>query len=89
MEDVIRVFEGVSKQIHSTLLMIGDGPERSAMEALCRELGLCDQIRFLGKQEAIEEILAIADLFILPSENRVFRISSSRSNGLSGTCHFQ
>ena len=76
VEDVIRVFEGVSKRIHSTLLMIGDGPERTAMEALCRELGLCDQIRFLGKQEAIEEILAIADLFILPSENESFGLAA-------------
>lgn len=76
VQDVIRVFEGIQKQVPSTLLLIGDGPERSDMEALCREIGLCDEIRFLGKQEAVEEILAISDLFILPSETESFGLAA-------------
>lgn len=76
VEDVIRVFEKVIQQVPSKLLLIGDGPERKNMEDLCRSLGLCDEIRFLGKQEAIEEILAISDLFLLPSENESFGLAA-------------
>jgi glycosyltransferase involved in cell wall biosynthesis len=43
---------------------------------LCRQLGLCDSIRFLGKQDAVEELLAIADLFIMPSASESFGLSA-------------
>ncbi len=76
VEDVIRTFEKVRKQIPSKLLMIGDGPERQAMEQLCRELGTCDDIRFLGKQEKLEEILSITDLFMLPSAYESFGLAA-------------
>jgi len=76
VEDVIHIFERVSKRIKSKLLLIGDGPERKYMEELCRNIHLCDEIRFLGKQEAVEELLAIADLFILPSENESFGLAA-------------
>ena len=76
VEDVIGIFAIVSKQVKSKLLLIGDGPERKAMEDLCRNLHLCDEIRFLGKQEAVEELLAISDLFILPSENESFGLAA-------------
>ncbi len=76
VEDVIHIFERVSKRTKSKLLLIGDGPERKYMEELCRNLHLCDEIRFLGKQEAVEELLAIADLFILPSENESFGLAA-------------
>ncbi|MBK9734855.1 MAG: N-acetyl-alpha-D-glucosaminyl L-malate synthase BshA [Saprospiraceae bacterium] len=76
VEDVIRIFEIVSKKVNSKLLMIGDGPERKSMEDLCRKLNICDEVRFLGKQEAVEEILAISDLFILPSENESFGLAA-------------
>lgn len=76
VEDVIGIFAIVSKKVKSKLLLIGDGPERKAMEDLCRNLHLCDEIRFLGKQEAVEELLAISDLFILPSENESFGLAA-------------
>ncbi len=75
-EDVIRVFKKIKDVIPAHLLMIGDGPERQNCEQLCRQLGICDNIRFLGKQGAIEELLAIADLFILPSENESFGLAA-------------
>ena len=74
--DVIRMFALVEKEISSTLLMIGDGPDRYQMEALCREMGLCEKIRFLGKQEAVEELLAISDIFVMPSENESFGLAA-------------
>jgi N-acetyl-alpha-D-glucosaminyl L-malate synthase BshA len=76
VEDVVGIFEKVQRKIPSKLLMIGDGPERLNMEVLCRQLGLCNEIRFLGKQDAIEEILAISDLFLLPSVNESFGLAA-------------
>lgn len=75
-EDVIRMFEKVQQKIPSKLLMVGDGPERSANEQLCRELGIGDHVRFLGKQDAVEEILSVSDLFIIPSENESFGLAA-------------
>lgn len=70
--DVVHIFAEINKKVPSKLLFVGDGPERPATESLCRDLGLCDDMRFVGKQEQIEEILAIADLFILTSEYESF-----------------
>ncbi len=76
VEDVIHIFQRVLARIPSRLLLIGDGPERQNIEMLCREIGLCDEIRFLGKLEAVEEVLAIADLFLLPSGHESFGLSA-------------
>lgn len=74
--DVIRVFHKFSQQIPSKLLMVGDGPERVNCEMLCRDLGVCDKVRFLGKQDAVEEILSVADLFVMPSETESFGLAA-------------
>ena len=74
--DVIRIFKKVYDKIPSKLLLIGDGPERRKMEELCRKIGLCDEIRFLGKQDAVEELLAISDLFIMPSGSESFGLAA-------------
>jgi N-acetyl-alpha-D-glucosaminyl L-malate synthase BshA len=76
VEDVVRIFAKIVKKMPSKLLLIGDGPERQNLEVLCRELNLCDSIRFLGKQDAIEELLAISDLFLMPSESESFGLSA-------------
>jgi len=75
-EDALYVFEKVIGQIPAKLLMIGDGPERAKLEVICRERSLCDQIRFLGKQGAIEELLSVSDLFLLPSSNESFGLAA-------------
>jgi L-malate glycosyltransferase len=74
--DVITVFNNIQKEIPAKLLMIGDGPERSHAEAMCRELDICDNIRFLGKLEAVEEVLSVADLFLMPSEKESFGLAA-------------
>ena len=76
VEDVIAVFDLVNKQIPSKLLMIGDGPERSHIEKMSRELDCHERITFLGKQEAVEEILSVCDLFVLPSETESFGLAA-------------
>ncbi len=76
VEDVIRIFEKVHQQIPSKLLMIGDGPERQHAEDLVRSLSICNDVRFLGKQEQMDEILSITDLFLLPSQYESFGLSA-------------
>lgn len=76
VEDVVRVFQSVREIIPSKLLMIGDGPERQPSEELARHLGVYNEVRFLGKQEEIDEILSISDLFLLPSEYESFGLSA-------------
>ena len=72
VNDVIKIFERVNKEISSKLLMIGDGPERIKAEQLCRELGLENKVKFLGKLKVIDKMLAISDVFVLPSETESF-----------------
>jgi N-acetyl-alpha-D-glucosaminyl L-malate synthase BshA len=74
--DVIQIFANVRREIPAKLLMIGDGPERNHAEKMCRELGICDDIRFLGKLEAVEEVLSVADLFLMPSEKESFGLAA-------------
>ena len=76
VEDVVRIFHGVRQQLPAKLLLVGDGPERPSAESLCRELDLCNDIRFVGKQEQMEDILAIADLFLLTSEYESFGLAA-------------
>lgn len=76
IEDIIQVFAKVQKQIPSKLLLVGDGPERTAIEVLCRELGVQADVRFLGKLDTIEEALSLADLFLLTSEKESFGLSA-------------
>jgi N-acetyl-alpha-D-glucosaminyl L-malate synthase BshA len=76
VDDVIHIFHKVNKEIPSKLLLIGDGPERQNMEDLCRKLDLCEDIRFLGRQDAVEELLAVSDLFIMPSESESFGLAA-------------
>ena len=95
VQDVLRVFAKVRKEIPSKLLLIGDGPERLEMEQLCRNLDLCNNIRFIGKLKAVERVLSVSDLFLLPSETESFGlvaleamaskvpVVSSNSGGLS------
>ena len=76
VEDVIRIFEQVNQQIPSKLLMVGDGPERYAAEQLCRSLGLCDRIIYLGKLRETRQVLELSDVFVLPSESESFGLAA-------------
>lgn len=76
VDDVIKIFIELNKEIPSKLLLIGDGPERPFIESMARETDSCDEIKFLGKQEQMEDILPIADLFLLPSEYESFGLAA-------------
>jgi len=74
--DVVRIFASVRSKIPCKLLFVGDGPERSTAEDLSRELGVSDDVLFVGKQEQMEDILAIADVFLLTSEYESFGLAA-------------
>jgi N-acetyl-alpha-D-glucosaminyl L-malate synthase BshA len=74
--DVIKVFEGVRKEIPSKLIFVGDGPEKSKAERLCRDLNLCDDVKFLGPLKNTSDILSLSDLFVLPSETESFGLAA-------------
>lgn len=76
VDDVVRIFKKISEAIPARLLLVGDGPERGQIESLCRELGIYDEVRFLGKLEAVEEVLSVADLFLMPSEKESFGLAA-------------
>ena len=76
VDDVVRIFKKISETIPARLLLVGDGPERGHIEGLCRELGIYDEVRFLGKLEAVEEVLSVADLFLMPSEKESFGLAA-------------
>ncbi|MEQ9307790.1 MAG: N-acetyl-alpha-D-glucosaminyl L-malate synthase BshA [Marinoscillum sp.] len=76
VQDVIHVFNKVRKVIPAKLLLVGDGPERYQMEELCRKSCSIDDVRFLGKLEAVEEVLSVADLFLMTSEKESFGLAA-------------
>jgi N-acetyl-alpha-D-glucosaminyl L-malate synthase BshA len=76
VQDVIKIFNKVRKKVNSKLLLIGDGPDRSECERLSRELGIYEDIKFMGKQDSIAELLSLSDLFIMPSQSESFGLSA-------------
>jgi L-malate glycosyltransferase len=74
--DVIETFARVSRVLPARLLMIGDGPERSAAEFLAMRLGIGDRVDFVGKQENVNELLPLSDLMLMPSEMESFGLAA-------------
>jgi len=76
VSDVILIFDQVRKKLPSKLILVGDGPDRSQCEIQCRELGIMDHVKFLGKQTDIIQVLSLADLFLMPSQSESFGLSA-------------
>lgn len=74
--DVVRVFAKVADVVPSTLVMVGDGPDRGMAQEEARLLGVADRVQFLGRIDNVAPLLAGADLFLLPSENESFGLSA-------------
>jgi len=72
VETVVRIFAGIARRIPSRLLLVGDGPDRGRAQQAAIEEGIADRVIFLGKQESVAELLACADLFLLPSATESF-----------------
>lgn len=76
VDDVIKIFKKVRDKIPARLMLVGDGPERFEMEQLCEELGICDDVNFIGNVPNAAEVHCITDLFLLPSETESFGLSA-------------
>jgi N-acetyl-alpha-D-glucosaminyl L-malate synthase BshA len=74
--DVVKVFAQVAREIPARLVLVGDGPERSAAEWLARDLKIQERIHFLGKQDRVNELLPLADLMLMPSELESFGLAA-------------
>ena len=74
--DVIDVFARVASALPARLMLIGDGPDRSAAEHLAMRLGVAERVHFLGKQDNVNELLPLADLMIMPSEMESFGLAA-------------
>jgi L-malate glycosyltransferase len=74
--DVVEIFARVVEKVPAHLLLVGDGPDRSAAEYLAHKKGIQDRVHFLGKQESVNELLPIADLMLMPSELESFGLAA-------------
>lgn len=76
IRDVIDVHFLLQEKMPNKLLLIGDGPERPELESYARSRDEHQHIKFMGKQEQMEDILPIADLFLLTSEYESFGLAA-------------
>ena len=76
IDDVIKVFYEIQKEIPAKLMMVGEGPEKKSAELLSQKLGIEDKVKFLGKSSEIDKILCFSDLFLLPSETESFGLAA-------------
>ena len=76
LTDVIEIFDRVHKQMPAKLLLIGDGPDRSVAEWLAVQKGIHDDVLFLGKQDQIQDKVAVADIMLMPSELESFGLAA-------------
>lgn len=74
--DILKAFTEIRKSVPSKLILVGDGPYRYNAEELCKELGICEDVVFTGKLKSAKEVLAISDLFMLPSETESFGLAA-------------
>lgn len=75
--EVITIFAEILEHgIDAKLLLVGDGPDRQKAEQQCRDLGICAYTRFLGKLDEVEEVLSVADLFLIPSGSETFGLAA-------------
>ena len=74
--DIIRIFAQVKEIIPAKLILIGEGPEKVKIELLCKELNVERCVHFLGKLDAVEEVLSVADVFLMPSEKESFGLAA-------------
>ncbi|QBZ98617.1 N-acetyl-alpha-D-glucosaminyl L-malate synthase BshA [Flavobacterium sangjuense] len=74
--DIIKIFYKIQQKIPAKLMMVGDGPEKSRAEQLCKELGIQDKVIFFGNSNEIDQILSYSDLFLLPSETESFGLAA-------------
>ena len=76
IEDIVRIFYEIQKEVPSKLMMVGEGPEKEGAEQLCEQLGIQNKVIFFGNSNEIDKILCFSDLFLLPSETESFGLAA-------------
>jgi N-acetyl-alpha-D-glucosaminyl L-malate synthase BshA len=76
IEDIVRIFFEIQKEVPSKLMMVGEGPEKEGAEQLCEQLGIQNKVIFFGNSNEIDKILCFSDLFLLPSETESFGLAA-------------
>ncbi len=76
IDDVVKIFKGITEQIPAKLMMVGDGPLQNEARKQCKELGIEEQVIFVGNSNEIDKILCFSDLFLLPSERESFGLAA-------------
>jgi N-acetyl-alpha-D-glucosaminyl L-malate synthase BshA len=76
IDDVVKIFYEIQKEVPSKLMMVGEGPEKEAAENLCAQLKIQDKVIFFGNSNEIDKILCFSDLFLLPSETESFGLAA-------------
>ena len=74
--NVIKIFYNIQKELKAQLIMIGEGPDKSLAEDLCKELGISHLVKFLGNTNQVEKNLCHSDLFLLPSSAESFGLAA-------------
>ena len=76
IDDIVKIFYNIQKEIPAKLMMVGEGPEKQMAEDLCSSLGIYDKVVFFGNSSEIDKILCYSDLFLLPSETESFGLAA-------------
>jgi N-acetyl-alpha-D-glucosaminyl L-malate synthase BshA len=76
IEDIVKIFYEIQKEVPSKLMMVGEGPEKENAEFLCEKLGIQNKVIFFGNSNEIDKILCFSDLFLLPSETESFGLAA-------------
>ena len=76
IDDIVRIFFEIQKEVPSKLMMVGEGPEKEGAEQLCEQLGIQNKVIFFGNSNEIDKILCFSDLFLLPSETESFGLAA-------------
>jgi N-acetyl-alpha-D-glucosaminyl L-malate synthase BshA len=84
--DVVKVFAQVARELPARLVLVGDGPDRSAAEWLAHDLKIQDRVHFMGKQERVNELLPLADLMVMPSELESFGLAALEAMACKVPC---
>ena len=89
VKDVVRVFARIRRAMPATLVMVGDGPDRVDAENEARELGVAEDVRFLGRLDSVASLLQASDLFLLPSQTESFGLAAleAMACGVAGRGH--
>jgi len=74
--DAVKIFAQVAKEIPAQLILVGDGPDRSAAEWLVHDLKIQSKVHFVGKLERVDELLPFADIMLMPSELESFGLAA-------------